>query len=186
MKHHLCPPELNLVTILFSLAIFLCGCSSSYLVSPTGKPYADYSYQEMNEELKGQEVKIKLMDGRDISAKDVKISDDSLLWVNQETDEESKASIQDIYKIVMGSHGIGALEGAGFGLVGGAGLGALFGQIQTGNDTEWGTGGGAAIGLILGGGIGIIVGPITGAIIGHSYNYEFLTTEQSDSLQDGK
>jgi len=177
---------MKLITILFSLAIFLCGCSSSYLVSSTGKPDADYSYQEMNEELKGEDVKIELKDGMNIFAKDVKISDDSMSWVNQETDEESRASLLDINKIIMKSHGTGALEGTGFGLVGGGGLGALVGQIIVGNHGAWGTGAGVFFGSIIGGGIGIIVGPITGLIIGHSYNYEFQTTEQNDSSQKGK
>lgn len=186
MKKQLHPPELKLVTIILGFAIFLCGCSSSYLVSPTGKPDADYSYQEMNEELEGQDVKIEMKDGMNIFAKDVKISDDSVSWVGQWTDVESMINIQEINKIVMESHGIGALEGAGFGLVGGGGLGALVGQLLVGNHGAWGSGAGAAVGLILGGGIGTIVGPITGAIIGHSYNYEFQTTERNDSLQNRK
>lgn len=186
MNHHLCPTELKLVTILFGFTIFFCGCSSTYLVSSTGKPDVEYSYQEMNEELKGQDVKIELKDGMDISAKDVKISDDSASWVDQQTDEESKSSIREIKKIVMKSHGTGALEGTGFGLVGGGGIGALIGQITVGNDSDWGTGAGAVVGLILGGGTGLVVGPITGLIIGHSYNYEFLTIEQNDSLQNRK
>jgi hypothetical protein len=140
----------------------------------------------MNEELKGQDVKIELKDGRDISAKDVEIANDSVSWIDQETYQTFKTSILEINKIVITSSSIGALEGAGFGLVGGAGLGALFGQIHYGNDTEWGTGGGAIVGLVLGGGTGLIVGTITGAIIGHSYNYEFKTAEQSDSLKIGK
>jgi hypothetical protein len=177
---------MKLVTVLFGLAILLSGCSASYLVSSTGKPGAEYSYQEMNEKLKGLDVKIELKDGSDISAKDVKIYDDSVSWVDQESDVESKTSILDINKIVMGSSWLGALEGAGFGLVGGAGLGALVGQIHYGNDTELGTGGGAIVGLVLGGGTGLIVGSITGAIIGHSYEYKFPTPEQSDSLQNGK
>jgi hypothetical protein len=173
---------MKLITIFFGLAILLSGCSSSYLVNSTGKPDPKYDYVEMNEKLKGQDVKIELKDGRDISAKNVKIYDDSISWVDQETNTESKASILEINKIVMESSSMGALEGAGFGLLGGAGLGALVGQIHYGNDTELGTGGGAIVGLVLGGGTGLIVGSITGAIIGHSYNYEFQTAEQSDSL----
>lgn len=178
MKHHLCPLELKLITMLFGLAIFLCGCSS-------GKPDAEYSYREMNEELKGQDVKIELKDGMDISAKDVKISKDAVSWVDPWTEKESKASIRDINKIVMKSHGTGALEGIGFGLFGGVGLVAIAEQIDGGNNQSSGIGN-EDVGLILGGGIGIVVGSITGLIVGHSYNYEFLKIEQSDSLQNGK
>jgi hypothetical protein len=172
---------LKLITILFGLAIFLCGCSSSYLVSSTGKPDAKYSYQEMNEKLKGWDVKIELKDGRDISAKDVKISDNTVSWVDRETNEESKASIPEINKIVMESSPIGALEGAGFGLVVGGGVGLVWGINQENREVPMGV-----VGPIIGGGIGLIVGSITGAIIGHSYNYEFPTAEESDSLQIGK
>jgi len=178
---------MKLITILFGLSIFLCGCSSSYLVSSTGKPDAEYSYREMNEKLKGWDVKIELKDGSDISAKDVNISDNSVSWVDQETNIEFKTSIRDINKIVMESSSIGALEGAGFGLVGGAGLGLLVGMTQEDIGTvSSGQIAAESVGLVLGGGTGLIVGSITGAIIGHSYNYEFPTSEQSDSLQIGK
>jgi hypothetical protein len=173
---------MKLVTILFGLAIFLCGCSSSYMVNSTGKPGADYSYVEMNEKLKGCDVKIELKDGSDISAKDVKVSDDSISWVDQETDVESKASIIEINKIVMESSPIGALEGAGFGLVVGGGLGLIWGTTEKeGGEIPMGF-----VDLLIAGGTGLIVGSITGAIIGHSYNYEFPTAEESDSLQIGK
>ena len=175
MKHHLCPPELKLTTILFGLAIFLCGCSSSYSVRSTAVRGA-YTYGEMNEELKGRHVKIELKDGKDISAKEVKISDDSVSWVDQQTDEESKASIRQLDKIVMKNHlqknhFLGSLEGLGFGLVAGGGLGALLGGLAGG---EIGAGipmwfVGLVYGVPAGGGIGLI----TGLIIGHSYNYEF-------------
>jgi len=186
MKHHLCPPGLEPTAILFGLAIFFSGCSSSYSVSSAGKPNAEYSYREMNKELKGRVVKIKLKDGGMISAKDVKISEDSVSWVDERTDRESRTNIRQLDNIVMKNHLLGSLEGVVFGLVGGGGLGALVGQVATGNNGEWGTGGGAAMGFILGGGAGIIFGFPTGLIIGHSCNYEFQMTEQSDSLQNTK
>jgi hypothetical protein len=187
MKHDSYPPDLRMTTLLVvGLAIASGGCSSSYTVSSTGKPNAEYSYREMNEELKGRDVKIKLKDGRDISATEAKISDDSVSWVDRRTDEASKVSVREINGIVTKSHSIGALEGIGFGLVGGGGLGAIVGQVAVGNDGAWGTGAGAAIGFILGGGAGVIFGFPTGLRIGHSYNYEFRTTVQSDSLQNGK
>ena len=186
MKHHFRPPELKLTAILVALTICLFGCSSSYKVSSAGRPNAKYSYREMNEELEGQRVKIELKDGEVISAKDVKISEDSVSWVDNHTNRKSKASIQKLDRIVMNNHLLGSLEGLGFGLLGGGGLGAVVGQLAVGNETEWGTGAGAAIGFILGGGAGIIIGFPTGLIIGHTYHYEFPMTEQSDSLQNGK
>ena len=133
MRHHLCSSELKLNGILFGLAIFLCGCSTSYLVSSTGKPDAEYSYREMNEELKGRDVKIELKDGRDIYAKEVKLSDDTVSWVGQQTAEESKVNIREINKIVMKSHWAGALDGTWMGLLGGGGVGAILGRAAKDN-----------------------------------------------------
>ena len=163
---------MKVIAILFGLAIFLRSCSSSYLVNSTGKPGAEYSYQEMNEKLKGLDVKIELKDERDISAKDFKMTSDSVSWVDQETNLESKASILEINKIVMESPSIGALEGAGFGLVVGGGVGLVWGISQENSEIPMGV-----VGPIIGGSIGLIVGAITGAIIGHSYEYELLPTQ---------
>jgi hypothetical protein len=186
MKHHLCPPGLESTAILFGLAILFSSCSSSYTVSSAGKPNAEYSYREINEELKGRDIKIRLKDGGVISGKDVKVSEDSVSWVDELTDRESKTNIRQLDGIVTKNHLLGSLEAVGFGLVGGGGLGALVGQVAVGNNGKWGTGAGDAMGFILGGGAGIILGFLTGLIIGHSYNYEFLSTTQSDSLQNGR
>jgi hypothetical protein len=135
----------------------------------------------MIEELTGREANIELKDGRHILAKEVKISDDSASWVDARTEGKSKASIQQINKIVTKSSSIGALEGIGFGLVGGGGLGFLVGSTQHAREIPM-----ELIGVILGGGTGTIVGLITGLIVGHSYNYEFPTTVPRDSLHNRK
>jgi hypothetical protein len=172
--------------ILFGLAILFPSCSSSYTVNSAGKPNAEYSYREINEELKGRDVKIRLKDGGVKSGKDVQVSEDSVSWVDELTEQESKTSIRQLDNIVTKNHLLGSLEGVGFGLVGGGGLGALVGQVAVGNNGKWGTGAGAFMGFILGGGAGIILGFPTGLIIGHSYTYEFPRTEQSDSLHNTK
>ncbi len=186
MKRHLFPPVFKPVAILFGLAMFSCGCSSSYSVSSTGMPDSEYSYRELNEELKGQRVKIELSDREEILATEVHISDDSVSWVSAGTGKESKSGIGQIKTIVNKNHLVGFLEGLGFGVVGGGGLGALIGNSLDDGGGDFGSGFGAAVGLILGGGTGILVGSITGGVIGHSNNYEFPMTEQSDSLQNGK
>ena len=186
MERHLCQPGLKLAEMLFGLAFFLIGCSSSYTVSSTGKPNAEYGYQEMNEELNGRQVKIDLKDRMDISAREVNISDDSVSWVDVSTADKTKVAMGQLRRISFKNHFVGGMEGLGFGLVGAGGLGALVGQIAVGNDGEWGSGAGAFFGLILGGGAGTIVGLTSGLIVGHSYKYEFPKTEQSDSSQNGK
>ena len=46
-----------------------------------------FTYREMNEELNGRRVRIELTDGRDISAKEVEISGDSVSWIEGNTTE---------------------------------------------------------------------------------------------------
>lgn len=182
MKHNLRPFELKLAAILLGLAICLCSCSSSYSVSSTGKPTSDYSYQEMNEELKGRHVKIELKAGEETSAEDITISNDSVSWLAESGHEKSKVATQQLKRIALKDHFTGGAEWFLLGALGGAGVGWLStaGESQ-GYRKEFG---GAAMFFygIIGAGIGLL----TGAIIGHSYNYEFSTTEQRDSLQNGK
>lgn len=181
MKHHVCPLVLKLIATLCGLAIVLSGCSSSYTVGSGGKSNSEYSYQEMNEELRGRNVNIGLKDGRDISATEVSIFGDSVSWIEERADKVSKANIREINSIVRKSSLVGALEGMGLGLAGGGGIGLIIGSNQHSREIPMGL-----VGLILGGGVGIIAGLTTGLIVGHSYNYEFPTTEQSDSLQTGR
>ena len=178
MKHCLRLPELKLTAMLFGLAIFLCGCSSTYSVSSTGKPDAEYSYRAMNKELKGQDVKIELKDGGEISATEVIVSNDSVAWLDASTTEKSRVATQRIKRIVFKNHFVGGLEGFGFGAVG-AGTGLTLAFPVRPNSAGIPSYAPAVAGGVLGGGIGFI----TGLIIGHSYNYEFPATEQSDSSQ---
>jgi hypothetical protein len=179
MKHPLCSHELKLTTVLFCSALFLCGCSSSYTVSSAGKPNAEYTYQEMNEELNGRHVTIELKDGREISAEEVTASNDSVSWIGKSTAEKSKVATRQIERIFFKNHLVGGLEGLGI-----VAPSVFIGFWGSGGFSPKGIGGSdgwefpAAVGLIGGG-----IGGITGAIIGHSYNYEFSPISQSDSLQ---
>ena len=178
MNRHILFSEVKLFTVPFVLAVSSYACSSSDSVRST-------DYGKMNEALKGQNVEIVLKDGRVLSAKEVKISDDSASWVSQRTGEESRASIREINKIVNKKHLLRDLEGLGFGLVGGGGIGALLIGAADTHQGELG-GHGGEIGLVLGGGLGTLIGVTTGLIVGHRYNYEFTTTGGSDSLRNEK
>ncbi len=184
MKHLFPPPGLILTGMLFGLAIFFSGCSSSYTVSSTGKPDAEFSCREMNEELGGRETIIELKDGGEISAKGVMVSNDSVAWLDASTTKQTSVATQRIKRIVLKNRLVGGLEGLGIGLVAGAAL--MVAHFAFGSHTgeigeNW-----VEIGLILGGGAGAIVGLIYGLIAGHSYNYDFQMIDQSDSLQNGK
>ena len=184
MKHHLCPPELKLTTILFGLAIFLCGCSSSYSVSSTGMPDAEYSYREMNEELKGHDVRIELKDGGEISAKEVKISDDSVSWVDAHSDSTFSIVTAKVKTVARKNHWVGGAEGFGFGFIPGAAIGFALGSTKSAQSFA-GSSIAPALAGLFGSATGVI-GGIVGLIIGHSYNYDLPMPEQSDSLQNVK
>lgn len=181
MKNHFPPLELKLSVILIGLAICLYGCSSSYTVSSAGKPNSEYSYKEMNEELNGRHITIEMKDGEELSAEDIIISRDSVSWVDMNTDEKSNLGTRNIKRIAFKNHLVGGLEGLVIAPVVFVGSWGLSGFSEEGIGGSAGWEAPAALGLI-GGGIGMI----TGAIIGHSYNYEFLSAEQIDSLQNGK
>ncbi|MBM2846538.1 MAG: hypothetical protein HW407_1850 [Bacteroidetes bacterium] len=164
--------QMTLAASLFIVASVLCGCSNSYSVRST-------DYKKMNEDFKERNATIELTGGQEVPAKNVKVSDDSVSWIDPRTNEESRASSGRINKIVIKDHLLGAFEGLGIGLVGAGGLGALLGNVlvKTSEDKSLGT----AIGLLLGAGTGGFIGLMVGAGTGHSYNYEFQESGRDDS-----
>ncbi len=131
------------------LAVAFCGCSSSYAVRST-------TYGEMNELFKGRYVTVELKDGKEIPSKEVRVYDDSVSWLDKRTGDESRASMEQLNKIVIveKGHALGALEGLGLGAVGGGGLGLLLGYLNSRSaGAEW-RDIGSAIGLVFGAGAG--------------------------------
>jgi hypothetical protein len=180
MKHHDVLNEMKVVASLFVFAGALCGCSTTY-------PVRSRACEEMNEEFKEEQATIELADGREIPAKYVRVFDDSVSWIEPETNYKSRAAHDQINRIVVKNHSLGTLEGLGIGLAGGIGLGALLGSVFTSSATSssLGSGFGPAVGGLLGGGAGIFVGLLAGGIIGHSYNYEFRESVRIDSDEKG-
>lgn len=174
MKERLYLAEMKMTAIFFLLAIFLCGCSSSYSVRSTAARGA-YSFNEMNQELKGEDATIELNDRNKMRARKIKISDDSLSWVDASTGQETRASLGHLNRIVIKNHLLGGLEGLGIGLVcgtgGGAAVGGLFPNPRAEFIPTW------LVTGVIGGLAGIIIGPTTGIIVGHSYIYQFSTTK---------
>ncbi len=176
MKHHLCRPDLNLITMLFGLAIFLCGCSSSYTVSSAGKPNSEYSYQEMNEELTGRDVNIELKDGRDISAKEVIISEDSVSWVDAHSDSMFSIITAEVKTVARKNPWVGGAKGFGIGFIPGAVLGFAAGSSL--NRDFGGSGAAPALAVVFGSATGVI-GGLVGLIVGHKYEYHLVNRADS-------
>ena len=190
MKHHLTPPELKLTAILFGLTIFLYGCSSSYTVSSAGKPTFDYGYREMNQELNGWHVAIEMKDGREISAREVKISEDSLLLVDAYSDSTFSIMTDEVSTVSHTSSLVGAAEGFGFGFIPGAAFGFVVGSTPDAQRFAGSTIAPALAG-VFGSATGVI-GGLVGLIVGHTYKYHFMNSSDNskrgitDSLQNRK
>ena len=170
MNNHLCFAKLKITTMVFVFAIILGGCSSSYLVSSTGKPNADISYGEMNKELRGYYATVELKEGMKIFTNQIKITSDSVSLFDYDANTLYIIQVGKIKKIVVKSHLIGFLEGLGLGAIGGGIVGSVIGA----NDNHSATDGPIKLYLFListAGGAGL--GSITGLILGHSYIYEF-------------
>ena len=182
MSHHFRQRALQLAAVFAGFMICLYGCSSSYSVSSEGKPNSEYSYRELNEELKGRNVTIEMKDGEEFDSEEGAISGDSISWVNAGEPHSLAMATRNVKTLTFKNHWIGGLEGlwitAPSIFAGTWGMGG-FSREGIGGSQGWELP--AALGAI-GGGIGMIVG----AVIGHSYDYEFPSTLQSDSLQSRK
>ena len=182
MKQHLNAIKLNPLIILFVLALFFCGCSSTYTVRSTEAEDA-FSYEQMNEKLTGQNATIELRDGREMYAKEIQIANDSVSGVDVRTDVKAKASIVQLDKIIIKDRARGVLEGL---LLGGMpGLFLIVSGIDVSGSGVFFISGIFGGFLILGGIYLITIGLISGVLAGHSDIYEFPIEQPSDPLLKG-
>jgi len=120
-------------------------------------------------------------DGRELDARNIMASQDSTRFLNEKTEAASVVPTHTIKKVVVTNHGVGFLEGlgwgAGIGIVSGATLGLIGSTSKysgsTGEDVAWAT---LTLGAV-GGAVGGFIGGIWGVIAGHSYEYEFPLTK---------
>ena len=185
MSHHTL--KLIKLALLFSIAIALfamqwCGCSTTTLIHPT-------SNEEMNAKLKGLDAIVQLKDGRRWGVKEVNVSNDSVSFLNRDTDSKCKITIQQVSKIttISNDHVLGALEGLGIGFIGvGLPIWALLGFSTESVGTSSGMPGPFAVVRVLaaaGGGIGLIIGAVSGFTYYDEFQLEEGTVSKSDSLK---
>ncbi len=174
--------KLKTLALLFNIAIALSvimwsGCSTTTLMHPT-------SNEEMNAQLKGHDAIVELKEGTSLSVKEVHITNDSVSWLDRDTNIESRTGMGRLSKIKMinkNDRVLGGLEGLGIGFVGTT---AAFWSLS-GFSTHKETSGvsaleiSAAVGLMVGG-IGLVVGLISG----FTYYDEFQLDEQNASKSD--
>ncbi len=155
-------------TSLGAAIIVLCSCSSTQVIHLNDSA-------RLNAQLTGQDVAVELKDGKELLVIPAAIRNDSVLWMDRQTHEETRTSIHQINKLIIFKNNrvLGALEGLTFGIIGGVGIGWL---ITARKDYDEGL---LLYNMLVQAGIWGGVGIISGAIIGHTDNleYRFITRE---------
>ncbi len=158
--------------------IFEMGCSSSHEVSSSS--IGDSSFTTFNVDVYERSGTIVFQDGRELAARNIRASSDSTRFLTEENEAITVVPTHTIKKVVITNHGVGFLEGlgwgAGIGLVSGAALGLIGSTSKysgsTGEDVAWAT---LTLGAI-GGAVGGVIGGIWGVVAGHSYEYQYPTS----------
>ncbi|HMK39653.1 MAG TPA: hypothetical protein VK569_09950 [Bacteroidota bacterium] len=156
---------MNGISGVLILCILQMGCSSSSVIS---------SFDAFNIEAEGRSVTIELQNGETLEAQSVLALPDSTHFWNVAADSTTVLPSRAIKSVVMTNHFVGFLEGVGVGAIGGGVAILIMGGASP---QEHGFGAGAdAVGMVLFGmAAGGAIGGIPGAIIGHSYEYQFIT-----------
>ncbi len=101
---------MKVLGIVFIICAGCWGCSYSYIVAPT-KEGGDYSYDELNAELKETEAVIALKDGREMQGSQIRIQNDSLSWMETVDKRAYKVLAGDVRSISRKDHAVGAMDG---------------------------------------------------------------------------
>ncbi|MBI2429927.1 MAG: hypothetical protein HYV29_14255 [Ignavibacteriales bacterium] len=162
----------------FITAMLFVGCTSSYIVSPLGRENS-ISYEEFNGKARGETNRIQMVNGQQTEGRNVQVSSDSVLWLDERTGKTFGARIDEVKMVIRRDNWFGALEGFGFGLFTGGASGAILsiGEHSSflGDTYLWAY---YAIGLGVPGGV---LGAIIGGAIGDTYNYQFV--ERTDNAK---
>jgi len=158
--------------VLLVSLLFWIGCSSSYEVSSS--PNTDPSFKTFNVEAHDRRATIVFQDGRELDARNIVASPDSTRFLNETTDVTTVVPTHTIKKVVLANHGVGFLEGFGWGaLIGSATASVLLAAspgVEIDDDSVvWAV-------LLFGGVPGGVIGGIWGGIAGHTYEYQFPTS----------
>ena len=165
--------------ILVVFVLSCIGCGSSYEVSSS--PDSDRSFSTFSVEAYDRSGTIVFQDERAIDVRNIVASRDSTRFLNETTGATIVVPTSTIRKVIFTSHGVGFLEGFGWGAGTGVVSGATLGFIATNGHTSSENFGGAddvevILGLAgLGGAAGGLIGGIWGVAAGHSYEYRFAT-----------
>jgi hypothetical protein len=163
--------------VLFGILVLSSGCSSSYQVSSSSN--ADPSFETFNVEAYNRSGTVVFHDGKEPDARNIVASPDSTRFVMEPFHEMTAVSTRTIKKIVFTNHGIGLLEGFGWGALGGAVTVLAIFAASPNPGSELSEPWIVAAFTAVGAGVGGVIGGIPGVIMGHSYEYNFATDADS-------
>jgi hypothetical protein len=150
------------------------GCGSTSLVSTSAG--GEESLNTFNVDAYDRSGTIVFHDGGEVDARNIRARTDSTLFMKEDAKTVSAVPTHTINKVVFINCGVGLLEGIGFGAVGGVVTGLALSGGGGSNEHSFGWGADMAAITLFFGAAGGVVGGIPGVIIGHSYEYQFVTT----------
>ncbi|MGB2868958.1 MAG: hypothetical protein WBD36_10935, partial [Bacteroidota bacterium] len=145
------------------------GCSSTtYVLEPSSvNPFTE---SQLTRKISGETVTIEFNNGTTTEARDFRMGHDSCSWFEANSGVKQEARSRDIRKICTNGHFVGSMEGLGLGLL--AGVLIPFAVVPAGKQGGDVPLGGLAV--LVGMAVGGPLGATCGAIVGHSYEYEFV------------
>jgi small nuclear ribonucleoprotein (snRNP)-like protein len=142
------------------------GCKSTYQLT---------NCSEIEQEIYGESVIIKMTNGETYEGKLIETGLDSLTFVHSSSKKEFMVPSSAIKKIIYKRSGKGALDGFLYGYLTGAGIGVIY--FSVGHPNFWGI-------LLLSAVFGVpsgLIGVPVGAVIGHTDEYIFEVPSDSTS-----
>jgi hypothetical protein len=91
------------VTFLALLCFVCCGCSTSYIVTPTQRG-GDYSFNELASEFNEKQADIILNSGSVILGSWIRMNADSLFWSDPTSSKPSAAAVNEVQGIARTNH----------------------------------------------------------------------------------
>ncbi len=175
----------EIISCFLVVSVLSCvGCGSSNVVSSS--PDSELSFNAFNVDAYDRSGTIVFQDEKALDARNIIASNDSTRFLNESTNLTTVVPTFTIRKVIFTNHGVGFLEGfgwgAGIGLVSGAALGLIATNGQTSSHSFGGADDLSVILAVagLGGAAGGVAGGIWGVAAGHSYEYQFRTSTDSE------
>ena len=150
------------------VSILASGCASTN--KRVDHWFPDESFQIIEDDLSGKDVKILLGDGTIHEGELLRINTETTTWGDYDTETVISVPTAEVWRIQTKNRSAGAMKGFGTGLLVGGGTGALVGLATGGDDTEMAVPLGAIAFGAVGGLLGLVIGGSKGTTITYEIN----------------